>query len=155
MLAALDGQPLVLDLPAETPPEVAAAQRALARDTLDNIRQAAAGHAADHRSAVAAHAEAVQQLAKLDQTLPLLDQEIGIYEELLSKGFVAKIRVLEMRRQRLATGKDRDIALSSARKARAEMESAGHSEAQSWSDARARLLADLGRVRSEAQLRLE
>lgn len=155
VLAALDGRPLELVPPPGTSPDVVAAQTALARDTLDNIREAAAGRSADHRSSMEAHAEALQQVAKIDQTLPLLDTEIGVYEELLRKGFVAKMKVLEMRRQRLAMGKDRDIALATARKAAAEMDAAGHAQGQSRADARSRLLADLVRARSEAQLRSE
>jgi hemolysin D len=155
VLAALDGHPLVLAAPAGTPPDVIAAQTALARDTLAGIREADGARAADRRSAIAAHAEAAQQVAKIDQTLPLLDTEIGVYEELLTKGFVAKMKVLEMRRQRLATAKDRDIALATVRKTQADADAAGHASGQSQADARSKLRADLVRALSESQLRVE
>jgi len=155
VLAALDGHPLEIAAPPGTPSEVIVAQTALARDTLRGIQEAEGARAADRRSAIASHAEAVQQVAKLDQTLPLLDIELGVYEELLSKGFVAKMKVLEMRRQRLAAAKDRDIALATVRRAGADADAATHASRQSRADARSKLLADLVRARSETELRLE
>lgn len=153
VLSALDGHALVLAAPSGTSADVLAAQTALARDTLSNIRDGEAVRLAERRSAIAAAAEAQGQITKFDRTLPMLDAEIAVYEQLLSKGFVAKVKVLEIRRQRLAAGTDREIALATARKAVAQTEAAVAAAGQVRSDARSRLLSDLVKASAEVEQR--
>src|SRR3546814_9220744 len=100
-------------------------------------------------------AEAQIQAAKLGETLPLLDEQIAANEKLLEKGYVSKLRVIEMRRQRLVAARDRDAALAAARQAEAQIAVAGGNSRQSTAEARARIPADLAKAASEARLRKE
>lgn len=153
VLAALDGRGLVLDAPADTPPGLVAEQRDLARAQLDDIRAAATSRSADLQAAQAAHAEAAGQARKLGETLPLLDVQIDALQTLMAKGFASRLRIVEMQRQRLATARDRDIALDTMRRASAEARSAGGTLAHGDADARKQVLEDLVKVRADADLR--
>ncbi|WP_413740706.1 HlyD family type I secretion periplasmic adaptor subunit [Sphingomonas sp. Sphisp66] len=147
ILSALDGQGLRFTPPAGTTAEVAATQAALARAQLAEIQAGSQTRAADTESARAARAEAQIQAAKLSETLPLLDEQIAANETLLAKGYVSKLKVIEMRRQRLG--------LARARKAEAQIAVAGGNSSQSTAEARARILADLAKAESDARLRQE
>ncbi len=155
ILSGLDGQGLRFTPPAGTTPEVAATQVALARAQLAEIQAGTQTRAADTEAARAARAEAQIQAAKLSETLPLLDEQIEANETLLEKGYVSKLKVIEMRRQRLAAARDRDAALATARKAQAQIAVAGGNSSQSAAEARARVLADLAKAESDARLRKE
>jgi len=155
VLSALDGRGLRFDPPAGTTAEVSATQIALARAQFAEIRAGSQTHAADTKSARAVRAEAEIQAAKLTETLPLLDEQIAANETLLEKGYVSKLRVIEMRRQRLVAARDRDAALATARKAEAQIAVAGGNSSQSTAEARARILADLSKAESDARLRKE
>jgi len=155
ILSALDGQGLRFTPPAGTTAKIAATQVALARAQLAEIQAGSQTRAADTESARAARAEAQIQAAKLSETLPLLDEQIAANETLLEKGYVSKLKVIEMRRQRLAAARDRDAALATARKAEAQIAVAGGNSSQSMAEARARILADLAKAESDARLRQE
>jgi len=155
ILSALDGQGLRFTPPAGTTVQVATTQVALARAQLAEIQAGSQTRAADTESARAARAEAQIQAAKLAETLPLLDEQIAANETLLEKGYVSKLKVIEMRRQRLAAARDRDAALATARKAEAQIAVAGGNSSQSMAEARARILADLAKAESDARLRQE
>ena len=155
VLSALDGQGLRFIPPAGTSPEVADTQVALARAQLAEIQAGNQTRAADTRAARASRAEAQIQATKISETLPLLDEQIAANEKLLEKGYVSKLRVIEMRRQRIAAARDRDAALATARKAEAQIAAAGGNFSQSAAEARARILADLARAESDARLRKE
>ncbi|MBB4098331.1 HlyD family type I secretion periplasmic adaptor subunit [Sphingomonas kyeonggiensis] len=155
ILSALDGQGLRFTPPAGTTAEIAATQVALARAQLAEIQAGSQTRAADTESARAARSEAQIQAAKLNETLPLLDEQIAANETLLEKGYVSKLKVIEMRRQRLAAARDRDAALATARKAEAQIAVAGGNSSQSMAEARARILADLAKAESDARLRQE
>lgn len=155
ILAALDGRGMSFVAPPGTSPVVAASQAALARAQLADIRATAATHQAEQRAAGSARGEAIVQAAKLAETLPLLDEQIAANEQLLAKGFVSKLKVIEMRRQRLAAARDRDIALQTSNKAAAQMAAAGSGTAQSEAEARARVLSDLTKAQADASLRRE
>lgn len=155
VLSALDGQGLRFTPPAGTTADVAATQIALARAQLAEIQATGRTHAADTQVAVAARAEAQIEAAKLTETLPLLDEQIAANEKLLEKGYVSKLRVIEMRRQRLSAARDRDAALATARKAEAQIAVTGGNSSQSTAEARARVLADLAKAESDARQRKE
>jgi hemolysin D len=155
VLSALDGQGLRFTPPAGTTADVAATQIALARAQLADIQAAGQTHAADTQVARAARAEAQIEAAKLTETLPLLDEQIAANEKLLEKGYVSKLRVIEMRRQRLSAARDRDAALATERKAEAQIAVTGGNSSQSTAEARARVLADLAKAESDARLRTE
>lgn len=155
ILSALDGHGLHFEAPNGTPPELMATQRALAGAELAAIQAVASGGAADLRAAQAARGEALVQAAKLTETIPLLDQQLEAYESLLAKGYAAKLKVIELRRQRLASTKERDAALETANRAAAQSAGAGSVLAQSRAEARAKVLTDLAKAESEASLRRE
>jgi len=155
ILSALDGHGLAFVPPVGTPPGVAATELALARAQLEDIRATAGAHRAEQQASVAARGEARIQAAKLTETLPLLDEQIAANEQLLAKGYVSKLKMIEMRRQRLASARDRDAAIETANKATAQMTGAGSSIVQSNAEARARVLTDLAKAESDAKLRRE
>lgn len=155
ILAALDGHGLAFTPPLGTPADVAATQAALARAQLEDIEAARFSHSADRDSAAAARAEAGVQARKLAETLPLLDEQIEANEQMLAKGYVSRLRVIEMRRQRLIAAHDRDAAIQTERRAAAQMAVAGGNIAQGRAEARSRVLTDLAKAEADAKLRRE
>lgn len=155
VLRALDGQGLTFTPPPGTSSDTTATQTQLARAELATIQASIAGMGADTQTAAAARGEARIQVAKLNETLPLLDEQIAANEALLIKGYVSKLKVIEMRRQRLAAARDRDIAVQTVRKADAQLASAGTGGTRTRAEARAKVLADLAKAESDASLRRE
>ena len=155
VLSALDGKGLDFIAPQGTAPQLVATQRSLAAAELTAIEASASGRSADLQAARAARSEALVQAAKLTETIPLLDQQLDAYEGLLTKGYAAKLKVIEMRRQRFATIRDREAALATARKAEAQSSSASSTMAQSKAEARTRILTDLAKAEADARLRQE
>ena len=76
-------------------------------------------------------------------------------EQLLAKGYVSKLKVIEMRRQRLSAARDRDAAVETAGKAASEMAVAESAIGQARSEARVKILGDLAKAESDARLRRE
>ena len=155
VLSALDGKGLDFAAPQGTAPQLVATQRALAAAELAAIEASASGRSADLQAARAARSEALVQAAKLTETIPLLDQQLDAYEGLLTKGYAAKLKVIEMRRQRFATIRDREAALEIVRKAEAQSSSASSTMVQSKAEARTRILTDLAKAEADARLRQE
>jgi hemolysin D len=155
VLSALDGHGLQFVAPEATPPEIAQTQRALAATDIAAIEAGMSGRGADREAMAAARDEALTQAAKLNETIPMIDQQLEAYETLLARGFAAKLKVIEMRRQRLATIKDRDAAMDMARKTTAQLSSAGSTILQSRAEARAKVLTDLAKAQAEVSLRTE
>ena len=155
VLSALDGKGLDFVAPRGTDPQLIATQKALASAQLASIEASASGRSADLQAAKAARSEALVQAAKLTETLPLLDQQLDAYEGLLTKGYAAKLKVIEMRRQRFATARDREAAMATARRAEAQSSSASSTVAQSKAEARTRILTDLAKAEADARLRQE
>jgi hemolysin D len=155
VLSGLDGKGLAFTPPPGTAADIAATQISLAGAELADIRATAQSSAARRDAAAAARNEAEIQTAKLTETLPLLDEQLTANEQLLSKGYVSKLKVIEMRRQRLGTARDRDAAIATARRATAEMAAAQSEIAQATSEARAKVLTDLAKADSDARLRRE
>lgn len=155
ILSALDGQGFHFLPPSGTLPDVVNIQAQLARAQLIEIEASMAGSSADARAAGSARNEALVQAAKLDETLPLIDELLEANELLLTKGYVSKLKVIEMRRQRLAAIRDRDIALQTANRSTAQLASAGSGVARNRAEARAHILGDLARAEGEARQRAE
>lgn len=155
VLSALDGHGLNFIAPTGTAPQLAVTQRALAAADLAGIEASVSGRSADIQAARAARSEALVQAAKLTETIPLIDEQLQAYEGLLAKGYAAKLKVIEMRRQRFATIRDREAALETARKAEAQSSGASSVMAQSKAEARARILTDLAKAEADARLRRE
>lgn len=155
VLSALDGNGLVFSPPPGTPADVAGTQLALARAQIADIQSAAGTHRADGAVATATRAEAEIQAVKLTETIPLLDQQLEANERLLASGYVSKLKVIEMRRQRMAAARDRDAALATARRATAQIAVAGSSGSQSAAQARAEVLSDLAKAENDIRLKRE
>jgi hemolysin D len=155
VLGALDGRGFSFAAPPGTAPDIAATQIALAKAQLADIEADASSNIAKRDAAIASRREAQIQAAKLTETLPLLDEQIVANEQLLAKGYVSKLKVIEMRRQRLASARDRDAAIATASRATADMAAAQSSITQAMSEARSRVLTDLTKAESDARLRRE
>lgn len=155
ILSALDGKGLAFRAPEGTPIDVAQTQRQLAASELDGLLAGTSGKVADVAAARAASEEALTQAAKLDETLPLIDQQLEAQEALLAKGYAAKLKVIELRRQRMATARDRDAALQTAKRMGAVLSGAGSTSAQARAEARAKVLGDLAKAQAEISLREE
>jgi hemolysin D len=155
VLSSLDGKGLVFVPPPATPQSVIDVQTALARAELENIQGSSSMHYAEQQAASSAYSEAMLQAAKISETLPLVEQQIEANQKLLAKGYVSKLRLIEMNRQRLALIKDREIAQQTARKARAQMASVSGNSRQSDGAARAKLLQNLAQADAEVRLRRE
>ena len=149
---ALDGKGFRFAAPAGTDPATAALQESLARAKLAEVNASIQAQAAGNAVASAEIGSARAEVAKLTETLPLLDEQISANEQLLAKGFVSKMKVLEMRRQRIAQVRDRDSALQSIRRATAQAGGAASNSAKARADARSALLDEL--VKSTAEMRL-
>lgn len=152
VIDALDGKPLRVVGPAGSDAATVAAQESLARARLADVRAGIAATAAGGAVAHADIASARSEVAKLDRSLPLLDQQIAANEQLLAQGYVSKLRVLDMRRQRIAESGARDAALVAIRRANATAGGAATTTGKARADARLALYDEL--VKSEAEMRL-
>lgn len=155
ILAGLDGRGLRFIAPEGVSPETAANHRDLAAAQLAELEAGSSGATSNRKAASAARQESLIHAARLAETLPLLDEQIAANETLLEKGYVSRLRVIEMRRQRLAAAGERDAALQAANRAEAQLAAAGSLGAQSRSEARARLLSELAASEGEIGLRRE
>ena len=155
VIHALDGHPLALDAPAGTDPAALPTQRALTQAKLAEARATIAAAASGGAIASAEIANARAEVAKLDDTMPLLDQQIAANEALLERGFVSKLKVLEMRRQRIAQAGDRVSALTRINRATAEAGGASTTAGKARADVRADLFDRLVKAETEMRLRRE
>jgi hemolysin D len=155
VLSALNGQGFSFAAPVGTDPAVAETHRQLAHAQLAQIQAGFSMQSASTSAAASAAGEATAQAAKLRETIPLLQEQLAANEKLLEKGFVSKLRVIEMRRQYLSAIRDRDIALKSAAGAGANMASASSGAAQNSAQARVTLLGDLAKSEADVALRRE
>lgn len=155
VLSALDGHGLLFTPPAGTAPDIVSLQADLGRAELRAIQSSAMTQSADREAALAARQESSVQAAKLEETLPLLDTQLAAYEGLLEKGLVSRLKVIELRRQRLAAGKDRTMAIAATRQADAQLRSAAGNEEHTVAEARVQVLDNLAKATAEAKLRRE
>ena len=155
VLNALDGKGFAFTAPPGIALPTVWNQEQLARAQLAQIEAGVASQAADRQIAGAALAEARNEAAKLSETLPLLDEQIAANEKLLAKGYVSKLRVIEMRRQRLAAARDRDIARNTIQRANGQIAAAASGGARGRAEARAAVLTELIRANGESQIRRE
>ena len=153
--SALNGQGFNFVVPAGTDPQLAATHRALAEAQLKQIQSGVSQGGASSAAAMAAANEARINAAKLSETIPLLQEQLAANEKLLAKGFVSKLRVIEMRRQYLAAIRDREIAGSTMTGAGAQAASASSTAAQNSAQLRADLLSQLTKAEADVNLRRE
>jgi hemolysin D len=155
VLNALDGKGFSFVAPDGTPADQAMTQAALARSEYAELSAGIASQSANRAVAGAEVAEARAQAAKLADTLPLLDEQIAANEKLLEKGYVSKLRVIEMRRQRIAAERDRQAAIETVRRANAEAASAGSSASRTYAASRAEILGRLVSAEAAAKAKRE
>ncbi len=120
VLDALEGKGFNFVAPLGATPQMVSDHGSYARAQLLQIQSQAGEQSATSRAAGLAAAEARTQARKITESLPLLDQQLKANETLLEKGYVSKLRVLEMQRQRLSAERDRQAALQTAARAAAE-----------------------------------
>lgn len=155
VIDALDGKPLHVVAPADSDPATLASQESLARARLADVRASIAATAAGGAVARADIASARSEVAKLDRSLPLLDQQIAANEQLLAQGYVSKLRVLDMRRQRIAEAGARDAALVAISRANATAGGAATTAGKARADVRFALYDELVKAESDMRLRRE
>lgn len=155
VLNALNGQPFIFQAPSGTSPLVAETHRSLAAAQLQQIQSGFSAGGASSAAASASAAEARINVAKLTETIPLLREQLAANEKLLAKGFVSKLRVIEMRRQYLSAIRDREIASSTMAGAGAQAASASAGAAQTSAQLRADLLSQVNKAESDVVLRRE
>ena len=155
VIDALDGQPLRVVAPPGSDARTIAIQQDLARarlaDARASIAAAASGGAVARADIAAAHAE----VARLNKSLPLLDQQLDANEQLLAKGYVSRLKVLDMRRQRIGEAGARDAALVAIRRAAATAGSASTTAGKARADVRAALMDEMVKAESDMRLRRE
>lgn len=120
VLDALDGKGFNFAAPLGATPQMISDHSSFARAQLSQIQSQSGEQSATSRAAALAAAEARTQARKISESLPLLDQQLKANEKLLEKGYVSKLRVLEMQRQRISAERDREAALQTAARAAAE-----------------------------------
>ena len=152
---ALDGKGFAFIPPDGADAATIATQASLARaklaDIYATIHAQVAGGAVASADIAAAQAEA----AKLRETLPLLDQQIDANEQMLAKGYVSKLKVIDMRRQRIAQARDYDAAMQSIRRASAQAGGAASNATKVRADMRTALLEQLVKASADMRLRRE
>jgi len=155
VIDALNGLPLRLQVPAGSDPATVAAQQDLARARLADARASIATAAAGGAVARADIDAARSEVARLNRSLPLLDQQIAANEQLLANGYVSRLRVLDMRRQRISESGARDAALVAIRRAAATAGSAAATAGKARADVRAGLYDELVKAEGDMRLRQE
>lgn len=155
VIDALDGKPLHLAAPAGSDAATVASQQSLARARLAEVRASIATTSAGGAVARADIASARSEVAKLNRSLPLLDQQIAANEQLLAQGYVSKLRVLDMRRQRISEAGARDAALVAISRANATAGGAATAVGKARADVRFALYDELVKAESDMRLRRE
>lgn len=153
VLSAVNGHGLSFVAPGGVSASLAATHAQLASAEFSEILAGSSMRTADRSAASAQEQEARIQAAKLSETLPLLDEQIAANETLLAKGYVSKLRVIEMRRQRLIAERERDASLKTAERAKAQILGAGGGMALSRAEAQTRVLTELAKAEADVELR--
>ncbi|MET0308817.1 MAG: HlyD family type I secretion periplasmic adaptor subunit [Sphingomonas sp.] len=155
VLSALDGKGFQFVAPESAPASEIETQRSLARARLGEIQAMAATGRSESGAAASASAEAQAQVRKLQQSLPLLDQQVRANEALAAKGYVSKLRVVEMKRQQIAETQDLAAARATVAKLAQQSQSTSSATARSREGARGQILQDLVKAEDDARARRE
>lgn len=155
IIDALDGRGFRFVAPAGASAAEVETHRNLARARLGQIEAALAGGRSERGAAASAAAEAQAQVRKIEQSLPLLEQQIAANEAMAAKGYVSKLRVVEMRRQLISERQDLTAARATVAKLGQQSLSAGSLSARTREEMRAQVLQDLVKAQDEARARGE
>jgi hemolysin D len=153
VVSAIEGRGRAFNPPAGVPAELASVQQRLGNAQISEVFAASSGYSAQTSVAVAQRAQSAGEAMKASESLPLLQQQLAANEALAEKGYVSKLRVLEMRRQVMAASRDRQIAASGAGQAGAQVAAADSSAAMSRAQSRARIMTDLVRAEGDEALK--
>ncbi len=153
VVGAIEGRGVGFAAPEGASAEAARIQQQLGRAQIAEVMAASSAYAAETSAAAAQRAGAAGEAMKIGESLPLLDKQLAANEALAEKGYVSKLRVLEMRRQLLAAQRDRQIAMSGSSQAGARVSAAASSAAMSRAQAKARLMAELVRAEADEALK--
>lgn len=153
VLGGLDGRAFAFVAPPGIAPGRAAVHARLARSTLAKLQADLGAAVSEEQAGAAALREARVEAAKLVETIPLIREQLDANEALLAKGFVSKLRVIEMRRQYRAALRDRDRAHEAAAEAGARLSVISARARESLAQARAQLLDALARAEGEIAIR--
>ncbi len=155
IIDALDGKGFRFVTPVGAVAAEVETHRNLARARLGQIEAALATGRSDSGAAVSASAEAQAQVKKLEQSLPLLEQQITANEAMAAKGYVSKLRVVEMRRQLIGERQDLTAARATVARLGQQSRSASSQSARTREEARAQVLQDLVKAQDEVRARSE
>lgn len=155
VIDALDGKQFHVAAPDGTDPASLNGQQELARARLSAARASIVAAAANGAVAQADIAAARSEVTKLDKSLPLLNQQLDANEQLLAKGYVSKLKVLDIRRQQISESGAREAALVAIRRAAATKGSATTTASKAVADVRAELFDELVKADSDKRLRHE
>ncbi len=152
VVSAVEGRGAGFATPAGVPVEMASIQQRLGRAQIAEIFAATSSYNAETSVAAAQRAQSAGEAQKAAESLPLLQQQLAANETLAEKGYVSKLRVIEMRRQVMAAERDRQIAQSGTGQAGARVAVAASGAAMSRAQARARVMTDLVRAEADESL---
>ncbi|WP_084582030.1 HlyD family type I secretion periplasmic adaptor subunit [Sphingomonas azotifigens] len=155
IIDALDGKGFHFAAPAGASPAEVETHRSFARAKLGQIEASLSSGRSESGAAIAASAEAQAQVRKLEQSLPLLEQQIAANEAMAAKGYVSKLRVVEMRRQLIAERQDLTAARATVAKLGQQSHSVSSLSAKTRDEARAQVLQDLVKAQDEVRGRSE
>ncbi len=155
IIDALDGKGFRFVAPAAASAAEVETHRGLARARLGQIEAMVATGRSDRGAAASASAEAQAQVRKLEQSLPLLEQQIAANEAMAAKGYVSKLRVVEMRRQLISERQDLTAARATVAKLGQQSLSATSMSIKTREEARAQVLQELVKAQDEVRARTE
>lgn len=151
-LSALVGERATLTgVPDTAPPDMVRAQEALLRSRLAENRQRLAtldGEIARREADVAAARAAADKVTK---TLPMLEQRLRMQEDLLKKGFVSEMNVIDHRVE--VSNQRNDLAVQEARlnEAMAALSAARQNRVQALAEQQSRALTELAEATKREQ----
>ena len=155
VIDALDGKQLDVVPPVGTDPATLAVQKELAQARLTAARASITAASANGAVARADIAAARSEVAKFDRSLPLLNQQVAANEQLLAKGYVSKLKVLDLRRQQISEVGARAAAVVAIRRAAATEHSSNTTAGKASADVHADLLDELVKAENDKRLRHE
>ncbi len=153
VVRAIEGHGAGFAPPAGVPAELASVQRRLGQAQIAEIFAATAGYSAQTSAAAAQRAQSAGEAQKVRESLPLLQQQLAANEKLAEKGYVSKLKVLELQRQMLAAQRDQQIAAAGAGQAGAQLAATASGATMSRAQAKARIMGDLVRAEADEALK--
>jgi hemolysin D len=153
VVRAIDGHGPGFAPPPGVPAELVSVQHRLGQAQIAEIFAATAGYAAQTSAAAAQRAQSGAEAMKMRESLPLLQQQLAANQKLAEKGYVSKLKVLEMQRQLLGAQRDQQIAAAGAGQAGAQLAATASGASMSRAQAKARIMGDLVRAEADEALK--